>query len=235
MAPIFPNMLFLRSEIPSGMCAKLRTAAASNSRDHASQSLLFLLAHATHIYFCSSHTPRSWWITQSTQYHGRDCNNVTSFSQRTTPIACSLCECWTRHDLHILVTAPLCFDRKSRATCAQSFAPRQQATTEIMRRISLFFAWSRHTYIFLFFAHNPFVVNHTINAIPPERLQQCNCKLKRKLSKLPLPCSLQIQHGATAGHVTRFMSPGRLRRTKRKQNRKLHALITIAILQSYEE
>jgi len=63
----------LRSEIPSGMCAKLRTVAASNNRDHArnlssctlvvtfnrsqvnigrattSQSLLLLLARATHM------------------------------------------------------------------------------------------------------------------------------------------------------------------------------------------
>jgi len=32
------------------MCAKLRTAAASNNRDHGSQSLLLLLARTTHIY-----------------------------------------------------------------------------------------------------------------------------------------------------------------------------------------
>jgi len=44
-------------------------------------------------------------------------------------------------------------------------------------------------------------------------------------------CSLQIQHRATAGHVTKFSSPGRLRHTKRKQNWKLQALIPIAILQ----
>jgi len=31
------------------MCAKLRTVAASNNRDHASQSLLLLLARATYI------------------------------------------------------------------------------------------------------------------------------------------------------------------------------------------
>jgi len=61
----------LRSEIPSGMCAKLRTVAASNNRDHPTRSL----------YYC-------------------------------------------------------------------------------------------HLHIFLFFAHIPFVVNHTINATPPERLQQ---------------------------------------------------------------
>jgi len=39
----------LRSEIPSGMCAKLRTVAASNNRDHAPQTLLLLLACATYI------------------------------------------------------------------------------------------------------------------------------------------------------------------------------------------
>jgi len=36
-------------EIPSGMCAKLRTVAASNNRDHAPQSLLLLLARTTYI------------------------------------------------------------------------------------------------------------------------------------------------------------------------------------------
>jgi len=39
----------LRSEIPSGTYAKLRTVAASNNRDHAPQSLLLLLACATYI------------------------------------------------------------------------------------------------------------------------------------------------------------------------------------------
>jgi len=36
-------------------------------------------------------------------------------------------------------------------------------------------ACSRHIHIFLFFAHIPFVVNHTINATPPESLQQYQC------------------------------------------------------------
>jgi len=65
-----------------------------------------------------------------------------------------------------------CCDRKSRAECARSIASWQQATMEIMRRnFSLIIACSRHANIFLFFAHIPFVVNHTINATPPERLQ----------------------------------------------------------------
>jgi len=35
----YGSKILLRSEIPSGMCSKLRTAAASNNGDHASQSL----------------------------------------------------------------------------------------------------------------------------------------------------------------------------------------------------
>ena len=89
-----------------------------------------------------------------------------------------------------------CCDRKSRVVCAQSFAPWQQATIEIMLAISLCVRLSLrsivHTLIspelprrnlsyycllalhimVLFFTHIPFVVNHTINATPPERLQQ---------------------------------------------------------------
>jgi len=38
--------------------------------------------------------------------------------------------------------------------------------------ISLIIACSRYKYMVLFFTHIPFVVSHTINATPPERLQQ---------------------------------------------------------------
>jgi len=69
-----------------------------------------------------------------------------------------------------LIFVAFCCDRKSRAAYAQSFAAWQQATIEITRRDHSIIACSRHTRIFLFFAHIPFVVNHTINATPPERL-----------------------------------------------------------------
>jgi len=151
----------LRSQSPSGMCTKFRIVAASNNRDHArnlslrtlvvtfnrshvnigrattSQSLLLLLARATYImvlFFTNIRFVVNQIINatppERLQQH-------PSFLQRTTPIACSLCEGWTRHDLHILVTAPFCCDRKSRAACAQSFALWQQATIEIMLAISL--------------------------------------------------------------------------------------------------
>jgi len=35
----------LRSESPSGMCAKLHTVSASNNRDHAPQSLFEYVGH----------------------------------------------------------------------------------------------------------------------------------------------------------------------------------------------
>jgi len=46
----------------------------------------------------------------------------------------------------VLDLASYCCDRKSLAACAQSFAPWQQATVEIMLGISLTIASSRYTY-----------------------------------------------------------------------------------------
>jgi len=94
-------------------------------------------------------------------------------------------------------SATACCDRKSRAACAQSFALWQQATIEItchdhssrtllLRSIvdivsitrdytprSLYYClFAPRIRMVLFFTHIPFTVNHTINAIPPERLQQ---------------------------------------------------------------
>jgi len=162
-----------------------------------------IIACSCHIYVwcCSSGTSRSWWITHLTQHHRRGCN-IPSFLQRTASIARSLCEGWPWHDLHILVTAPFCCDRKSRAAYAQSFALWQQATIEftchdhssrtlLLRSIvdivsitrdytprSLYYClFAPHICMVLFFRHIPFVVNHTCNATPPERLQQDHVKL----------------------------------------------------------
>jgi len=90
-----------------------------------------------------------------------------------------------------------CCDRKSRVAWAQSFALWQQATIEftchdhsprtlvvtfnlshvnISRAStprSLFYClFAPHICMVLFFTHIPFVVNHTFNSTPPERLQQ---------------------------------------------------------------
>jgi len=109
-------MILVRSESPSGKCAKLRTAAASNNRVHMPWSVfatlvvtlnpshvsisrastprsLYYCLFAPHIYGCySSPTSHSWWIAHSTQRQRRGCNNIPSFSQRNAPIAHSFCE-----------------------------------------------------------------------------------------------------------------------------------------------
>ena len=90
-----------------------------------------------------------------------------------------------------------CCDRKSRAAYKQSFALWQQATIEftchdhssrtlLLRSVVDIVSITRdytprslydclfapHICLVLFFTHIPFVVNRTINATPPERLQQ---------------------------------------------------------------
>ena len=68
------NIILLRSESQSGMCAKLRTVAASN-RDYEPQ-LLYYCLFTPLIYGCwSSRTFRSWWIAHSTQCQRRGCNS----------------------------------------------------------------------------------------------------------------------------------------------------------------
>ena len=127
-------MLVLRSEILSGMCAKLRTVAASNFRDHPTRSLYYcLFAPRIYIFVLRAHPVRG-------ESHNQ--RNTTGEVATTSPPFYNerhrshvlLCEGWTRHYLQILVRAPFCCNRKSRAACAQSFAPWQQATIEIMRR-----------------------------------------------------------------------------------------------------
>jgi len=49
----------LRSEIPSGMCAGLRTVAASSNRDHPTRSLFYcLFAPHTYIFVLRAHPVR---------------------------------------------------------------------------------------------------------------------------------------------------------------------------------
>jgi len=45
---VLVTLLLLRSEIPSGVCAKLRTVAESNNRDHA-RNLSYYCLLALHI------------------------------------------------------------------------------------------------------------------------------------------------------------------------------------------
>jgi len=53
------TMVMLQSEILSGMCAKLRTVAASNNRDHLTRSLCCcLFAPHTYIFVLCAHPVR---------------------------------------------------------------------------------------------------------------------------------------------------------------------------------
>ena len=121
--------ILLWSEIPSGVCAELRTVAASNNRGHPTRSL--------------------------------------SSSPFANTINCS---------------------------------PGSQALLEVIHQdhsigITLLLL-VRATYIMLlFFTHIPFVVNHTINATPPERLQQYNT-IFRYCVELSLIIFLQVWRSA---------------------------------------
>ena len=153
------------------MCAKLCTMAVSNNRVHMPMITLLLLVCATYAY-CSSRTSRLWWITHSTQATGEAPTASPPFYNEP-------------HRLHVLFVKAshgrtstswsqnhFIAIGKARATCAQSFALWQRATIEFTCHDHSIIACSRHVYILLFFAPIPFVVNHTFNAMPPERLQQ---------------------------------------------------------------
>jgi len=117
--------LVLQSKRSSSKCAELHTVAASNNRDHSTRSLYYCLFAPHIILCCSSHTSRSWRIAVSAQRQLRVCNNIPSILQWTS------CEGCTRHNLHIQVLAPLCYDWKTQAKSVRSFTLWQQATIEI--------------------------------------------------------------------------------------------------------
>ena len=160
----------------SGMCAKLHTVAASNNRDHASRSFYCCLYMSLIYGFCSARTFHLWWNVHSAQCQRRGCNNIPPFLQWTALITCSLCEGCTWHDLHILVTAPFCCDRKARAAYTQSFTMWQQATIDITCRDHSVIACLHYLYMGLFLAHILFMVNCAFSAMPVERLQQHQIK-----------------------------------------------------------
>jgi len=54
-------------------------------QDHSIWITPLLLVRATYIYFCSSRTSHSWWITQSTQHHRRGCNNINYMPTVSSP------------------------------------------------------------------------------------------------------------------------------------------------------
>jgi len=165
--------ILLRSEIPSGMCAKLCIVAASNNRDHARNlSYYCLLAPRIYIFALRAHPARG-------ESHNQ--RNTTGEVATTSPpfynephrshVLCVKAELrktptsWSQHHF-VAVGNPERHVRKA----SHRRSKQQQRSCPQSRLLLL--SRSRHAYIFLFFAQIPFVVNHTIKATPPGRLQQ---------------------------------------------------------------
>ena len=153
-------------------------------RDHsiiACSRHIYVVLFFTHIPFVVNHTFNAMPMERLQQYP------LLFTTNRTDHILFYEGRTW--YDLHILVTAPFCCDREARAGSVQNFALWQQAPIEITCRDHSIIACSRHIYVVLFFTHIPFVVNHTFNATPMERLQQYqqlsyeNCAVLEKTAK----------------------------------------------------
>ena len=202
------------------MCAKLRTMAASNNRDHnrnlssrtlvimfnrshvnigrafMSQSLLLLLARATHmmvllfthipfvvnhtinqtpperlqqhpLLFTTNHTDCTFfvWRLNSAQPSHPGHSTILSWSEIPSGICAKLrtvAASNNRHHARNLSSRTLAI----MFNCSHVNISRAFTSQSLL----LLLARAKHMMV-LFFTHIPFVVNHTINATPPERLQ----------------------------------------------------------------
>jgi len=102
-----------------------------------------------HIPFVVNHIINTTPLERLQQHPPPFCNEP-----HRSQVLCVKAELRRLNNLHILVTASFCCDRKSRVACAQSFALRQQATTDIMRRnLSYYCLLASSIYIFVLRAH----------------------------------------------------------------------------------
>ena len=110
------QIILLRSESPINKCAKLHTEAAINNRDHAPRSLYYCLI-APHIYISVVLRAHAQPFRLETHIqrnaNGEVATTSPPFYNEPHWSHVLFCEGWTSHDLHILVTAPFCCDRKS--------------------------------------------------------------------------------------------------------------------------
>jgi len=152
----------LRSEIPSDMCAKFRTVAASNNRDHPTRSLYYcLFAPHTYIFvlrthpFVENHTINATPMEKLQQHPLLFTTNHTD----RTFFVWRLNSARPPHSGHSTI---LLQSEILSVMCAKlSIVAARNNRAHLTR--SLYYC---------LFAHIPFVENHTINATPPERLQQ---------------------------------------------------------------
>jgi len=163
------HTVLLRSEIPSGMCTKLRTAAASNNRDHASQSLLLLLARTTHVFthilFMVNHTINATPPKRLQQHPLLFTTNHTGHTFFVLRLNSARPPHPGRNT--ILLQSEILSGMCAKLRTAAASNNRDHVSQSLLLLLAC------ATYIMvLFFTHIPFVVNHTIVATPPERLQQ---------------------------------------------------------------
>jgi len=126
--------------------------------------LSYYCLFAPHIWWCcSSRTSRSWWIRQSTQHHRRVCNNNISFVLH-----------YSRGYSGRVIT-PLLRSEIPSGICAKLRTVAASNNRDHMPWSLYYCLFAPHNLWLLFFTHIPFVVNHTFNATPPERLQHPHC------------------------------------------------------------
>jgi len=166
-------MILLRSEIPSSICAKLRTVVTSNNRVHMPWSLYYCLftphicmvLFFTHIPFVMNHTINATPPERLQQHPLRFTTNRTDrtfFVWRLNSVRPS-------HPGHSTILLRL---EIPSGICAK-LRTVSASNNRVPMPWSLYYClFAPHIYMLLFFTHIPFVVNHTINATPLKRLQQ---------------------------------------------------------------
>jgi len=82
------RLVLLRSESPSGKCAKLHTVTASNNTDHAPRSVSTYAIYGHY----SSRTCRSWWIAYSAQRQRRGCTSFLRTLRPKMPYCITTCK-----------------------------------------------------------------------------------------------------------------------------------------------
>jgi len=162
----------LWSEIPSGICARLRTVAASNNRVRMPWSLCYCLfvphicmvLFFTHIPFVVNHTINA---TPPERLQQHPLHFATNRTGRTF-FVWRLNSARPSHPSHSTILL--------RSEIASGICAKLRTVAASNNRVhmpwSLYYClFAPHICMVLFFTHIPFVVNHTINATPPETLQ----------------------------------------------------------------
>jgi len=177
-------MLVLPSEIPSGMCAKLSTVAASNNRVHMPWPLYYCLfgqhicmvLFFTHIPFVVNHTFNA---TPPERLHQHPLLFTTNHTDSTF-FVWRLTLARPSHPGHSTI---LLRSEIPSGMCAKLCTVAANNNRVHMLWSLYFCLFAPHICMVLFFTHIPFVANHTFTATTPERLQylwshSCQFKLQ---------------------------------------------------------